>query len=204
MLATLSITNLIVELEYLTVDFEISLTRPGLGLRLRAYSLIGFNGRVTFWLQRVRPLPCTCAYVALFARRLVYNQGFWIYLYFRIRHSFTHLRPVILPADWSISRLQSWTCLSLPTVAEFVILTESIIIEIQRQSADLYKVQLCNRQFFCGVHSGLRGKDIRVSPAWYNHYAIAHAYNAVNAHPQGSDRACWSQKVTLSSKAIGV
>ena len=37
---------------------------------------------------------------------------------------------------------------SLPTVAEFVKLTQSIVIEIQRQSADLYKVQLCNRQFF--------------------------------------------------------
>ena len=89
-----------------------------------------------------------------------------LYLYFRIRHSLTHLRPVILSADWSISRLQSWTCSSLPTVAEFVKLTQSIVIEIQRQSADLYKVQLCNRQFFCGVHSGLRGKGIRVSPAW--------------------------------------
>ena len=76
------------------------------------------------------------------------SQGFWIYLYFRIRHSFAHLRPVILPADWSISRLQSWTCSSLPTVAEFVKLTQSIVIEIQRQSADLYKVQLCNQQFF--------------------------------------------------------
>ena len=71
-----------------------------------------------------------------------------IYLYFRIRHSFAHLRPVILSADWSISRLQSWTCSRLPTVAEFVKLTQSIVIEIQRQSADLYKVQLCNRQFF--------------------------------------------------------
>ena len=71
-----------------------------------------------------------------------------LYLYFRIRHSLTHLRPVILSADWSISRLQSWTCSSLPTVAEFVKLTQSIVIEIQRQSADLYKVQLCNRQFF--------------------------------------------------------
>ena len=74
-----------------------------------------------------------------------YYQGFWIYLYFRIRHSFAHLRPVILSADWLISRLQSWTCSSLPTVAEFVKLTQSIDIEIQRQSADLYKVQLCNR-----------------------------------------------------------
>ena len=89
-----------------------------------------------------------------------------LYLYFRIRHSLTHLRPVILSADWSISRLQSWTCSSLPTVAEFVKLTQSIVTEIQRQSADLYKVQLCNRQIFCGVHSGLRGKGIRVSPAW--------------------------------------
>ena len=89
-----------------------------------------------------------------------------LYLYFRIRHSLTHLRPVILSADWSISRLQSWTCSSLPTVAEFVKLTQSIVIEIQRQSADLYKVQLCNRPFFCSVHSALRGKGIRVSPAW--------------------------------------
>ena len=80
-----------------------------------------------------------------------YSQGFWIYLYFRIRHSFAHLRPVILSADWSIRRLQSWTCSSLPTVAEFVKLTQSIVIEIQRQFADLYKVQLCNRQFFVGV-----------------------------------------------------
>ena len=38
----------------------------------------------------------------------------------------------------------------------------------------------------------------------YNHYAIPHAYNAANARAQGSDRAHWSQKVTLSSKAIGV
>ena len=92
------------------------------------------------------------------------RQGFWIYLYFRIRHSFAHLRPVILSANWSISRLQSWTCSSLPTVAEFVKL--KIVKEIQQQFADLYKVQLCNRQFFCGVHSDLRGKGIWVSPAW--------------------------------------
>ena len=69
-------------------------------------------------------------------------------IYFRIRHSFAHLRPVILSAEWSISRLQSWTCSSLPAVAEFVKLTQSIVIEIQRQSADLYRVQLCNQQFF--------------------------------------------------------
>ena len=49
----------------------------------------------------------------------------------------------------------------LPTGAEFLNLTQSIVIEIQRQSADLYKVQLCNRQFFCGCPSDLRGKGIR-------------------------------------------
>ena len=52
------------------------------------------------------------------------------------------LRPVVLSADWSIRRLQSWTCSRLPTFAEFVKLAQSIVIEIQRQSADLYKVQL--------------------------------------------------------------
>ena len=81
-----------------------------------------------------------------------YSGKFWIYLYFRIRHSFARLRPVILSADWSISRLQSWTCSSLSTVAEFVKLTQSFVIEIQRQSADLYKVQLCNRQFLWCPH----------------------------------------------------
>ena len=36
--------------------------------------LIAFDERVTFCLQRVRSLPCACAYVALFARRLAYNH----------------------------------------------------------------------------------------------------------------------------------
>ena len=73
------------------------------------YSLIAFDERVTFWLQHVRSMPCACAYVAFFARRLAYN-----------------------------------------------------------------------------------------------HYAIAHAYNAANTHAQDSDPARRSQKVTLSLKAIGV
>ena len=75
-------------------------------------------------------------------RSIKYNQGFWIYLYFRIRHSFAHLRPVILSADWSISRLQSWTCSSLPTVAEFVKLTQSIVIEISDS------LQTCTKSIF--------------------------------------------------------
>ena len=98
------------------------------------------------------------------------SQGFWIYLYFRIKHSCAHLRPVILSAVWSIRRLQSWTCSSLPTVAEFVKLRQRIAIEIQRQFADLHKVQLCNRQFFVGVpaiHVVKYTSVIRLmSPAW--------------------------------------
>ena len=31
-------------------------------------SLIAFDEKVTFWLQRILLLPCACAYVALFAR----------------------------------------------------------------------------------------------------------------------------------------
>ena len=73
------------------------------------YSLIAFAKRVTFWLQRVRSLPCACAYVALFAGRFAYN-----------------------------------------------------------------------------------------------HFGIAHTYNAANTHAQGSDPVRWSQNVTVSSKAIGV
>ena len=34
---------------------------------------------------------------------------------------------------------------------EFLKLMQSIVIEIQWQSADLYRVQLCNRQFFVGM-----------------------------------------------------
>ena len=79
------------------------------GEKNQHYSLIEFDERVTVWLQRVQSLPCACAYVALFARRLAYN-----------------------------------------------------------------------------------------------HYAIAHAYNAPDTHAQGSAPEHWSQKVTLSSKAIRV
>ena len=42
--------------------------------KTKYYSLIAFDERVTFWLQRVQSLPCACAYVALFARRLAYNH----------------------------------------------------------------------------------------------------------------------------------
>ena len=33
------------------------------------------------------------------------------------------------------------------------------------------------------------------------HYAIAHTDNAANTHTQGSNRVCWSQEFTPSSKA---
>ena len=37
-------------------------------------TLIAFDERVTFWLQLIESLPCACAYVAWFARRLMYNH----------------------------------------------------------------------------------------------------------------------------------
>ena len=45
------------------------------------YSLIAFDERVTFWLQRVRSLPCACANVAFFARRLAYNHYAFAHAY---------------------------------------------------------------------------------------------------------------------------
>ena len=45
MLKTSSITNLVVEFEFLTVDFELNLTRPRLGLDLRACKY----RHLTFW-----------------------------------------------------------------------------------------------------------------------------------------------------------
>ena len=38
------------------------------------YSLIAFDKRVTFWLQRGRSLPCACVYVELFAHMLAFNH----------------------------------------------------------------------------------------------------------------------------------
>ena len=166
-------------------------------------------------------------------------QGFWIYLYFRIRHSLSHLRPVILSADWSISRLQSLTCLSLPTVAEFVKLTQSIVVEAQRQSTDLYKVQLCNWQFFVVSTAIYVVKVYECHPLDFiivrlpstreyiflastrrnnclvrvcllhcmrvrlrNGYMQAYAQIMHYTHTHKAYWTRWSQKVTLSSKAI--
>ena len=45
----------------------ISLRHHGRVVNL-GYSPLGFDERVTFWIQRVRSLPCACAYVVFFAR----------------------------------------------------------------------------------------------------------------------------------------
>ena len=50
MLKTASIKNLIVEFEYLTVDFDLNLTRHRLGLDLRACK----NRHLTFWVGILR------------------------------------------------------------------------------------------------------------------------------------------------------
>ena len=90
------------------------------------------------------------------------HQGFWIFI----------LQDKTLFCAFEAGDLigQSADCKvgpsGQPTAAEFVKLTQKIVIEIQRQSADLYKVQLCNINNFCGYPSDLRGKGIRVSPAW--------------------------------------
>ena len=48
---------------------------PRFGNSVRwCYTLIAFDDRITFWLQLVGSLPCACAHVALFARRLEYNH----------------------------------------------------------------------------------------------------------------------------------
>ena len=52
MLKTSSITNLNVEFEYLTVDFELNLNKPRLGLDLRAYKY----RHLTFWVGILRDL----------------------------------------------------------------------------------------------------------------------------------------------------
>ena len=50
MLKTSSITNLNVEFEYLTVDFELNLNRSRLGLDLRGYKY----RHLTFWVGILR------------------------------------------------------------------------------------------------------------------------------------------------------
>ena len=59
--------------KYIMISAKFSLRTMFFG-KIVHYSLIAFEERVTFWLQRVRSLPCACAYVALFARRLAYNH----------------------------------------------------------------------------------------------------------------------------------
>ena len=88
-------------------------------------------------------LVCVFIYIAGIVEINIRDSGYTL-----DKTLFAHLRPLILSADWSIRGLQRWTCSRLPTVAEFVKLTQSIVIDIQRQSADLHKVQLCNKRHF--------------------------------------------------------
>ena len=56
----------------------------------------------------------------------------------------------------------------------------------------------CVRSLPCGcAYAALFARRLT-----YNHQVLVHAPG--NTHAQGSDRACWSWKVTLSSKAIGL
>ena len=48
---------------------------------VQRFTMLAFDERVTFWFQHTRSLPCACAYVALFARRLAYNHYAIAYAY---------------------------------------------------------------------------------------------------------------------------
>ena len=171
-------------LDLKTKLYEISVILSFVGILFHDDSSFLFRS-YTFWkkpwcfhtfIVTFNRLEWTCSICAVWVNPLLsqisfeWQQGFWIYfIYVRLRHSFAYLRSVILSVDWSTRRLQSWTCSSLPTVAELLKLTQSIVIEIQRQFADLYKVQLCIRRFFCGCPSDLRGEGGRLSPAWWQY-----------------------------------
>ena len=58
------------------------------------FSLIAFDERVTILLQRIRSLPCACAYVALFARRLTYNH-------YAITHTYNAANAHAQGSDWA-------------------------------------------------------------------------------------------------------
>ena len=59
--------------------------------------------RVTFWLQRVWSLPCACAYVALFACRLVYNHYAIAHTYNAAKYAHTRQWPGALkPESYSL------------------------------------------------------------------------------------------------------
>ena len=67
------------------------------------YSLIAFDERVTFWLQPVRSLPCACAYVALFARRLAYNH-------YAIAHAYNAANAHAYNAAKAHAQGSDWAC----------------------------------------------------------------------------------------------
>ena len=71
----------------------------------RAFGISNISNCTHFSLELKKCTPLNPAYIEIGLCTL--HQGFWIYLYFRIRHSFAHLRTVILSADWSIRGLQS-------------------------------------------------------------------------------------------------
>ena len=85
------------------------------------YSLIAFDERVTFWLKRVRSLPCACAYVALLVRRLAYNHYAIAHVYNAANTHAQGSRPgtlkpkrySLVEGNQTIACVPSWTKLTL-------------------------------------------------------------------------------------------
>ena len=129
---------------------------------------------------RVKHNKCECGYKRIrtsFAVRSDLNfgnfdvasnseqyQGFWIYLYFRIRHSIAHLifdivcwlvNPPIAKLDLFKSADCRWIC---KTYAEYSYRNSATVCRLVQSPT-------FQSQFFCGCPSDLRGKGIRVSPS---------------------------------------
>ena len=152
------------------------------------YSLIAFDERVTFWLQRVRSLPCACAYVTFqrFSRAGPRGRGReWATL-------------GVHPLSWLLSNSRLEEVCSTLTKGTF---SSRLLLSNQVKGCSPSVAHslplplgpaLLNLSIICAYRLA------------YNHYAITQAYNTASTHAQGSDPARWSPKITLSSKAIGV
>ena len=62
---------------------------------LIAYTLIAYDTRKTFWLPLIQSLPCICAYVALFARKLAYSH-------YVIAHAYNAANTHAQGSDWAV------------------------------------------------------------------------------------------------------
>ena len=92
-------------------------------------------------------------------------QGFWI-LILQDKTLFCAFEAGDIVC-WLVNPpIQSWTCSSLPTVAEFLKLNAEYCYRNSATVRRLVQSPTLQSTIFCGCPSDLRGKGIRVSPAW--------------------------------------